>query len=365
MNILMISKIDLSRPTGETEHFLGLATGFTKLGHKVLLLCPKPSSRLKNINNKINYIFVSSTQNRFKSFIFQLLLFFYLPILFLRYKINFVYIRQGPFLLIPALLSRFFAFYTATEINGLLQEDMKILYNPSELIMHFSEICEKLSYKFSNKIIAVTPQLKYFIKQKYSIPDSKICVVSNGVNTDFYTMEKIRHEYFNVLFMGSNAKWQGLDVLLETIDAVNTRKLPIKFIIVTNKQVYEKNTECFVNIEREAVKNLLKKIDIAVAPYKKFRNNASGISPIKVFTYLSSGIPVIVSNIGEIGHEIESNNAGIVIESDNPGKLSGAIIHMYRNGKKTLEAMSENARLMAEKYDWKIVASKIIDFVYN
>ncbi|MCK4544839.1 glycosyltransferase, partial [candidate division WOR-3 bacterium] len=91
----------------------------------------------------------------------------------------------------------------------------------------------------------------------------------------------------------------------------------------------------------------------------------SGISPIKVFTYLSSGIPVVISNIGGISKEIKKQKAGVTFEPDNPEDLSKIIIDIYKQRDKLLPLMSGNARKLAKQYDWKIIASKIIDFVYN
>ncbi len=362
MNILMISKIDISRPNGETEHFLGLAKGFAKSGHNVTILLPEPSSKTET--SEIQHRYIKATRCKYKSIIFQLLLIFYLPFFLLSHKIDIIYIRQGPFLVLPSILSRLLGYRTITEINGLLQEDMKIIHNPPEVVLRVSEICERLSYYFSNKIISVTLPLKNFIKKKYKIKDNKIIVISNGVDYEYYHIKKKKHTKFNVLFMGGSAKWQGLDILLKAIDFINEMNIPVNFIIITDIPIHKKNTESYVNMDRKSILDILSFTDIAIAPYTSFRNNISGISPIKIYTYLSAGIPVIISDIGEISRGIESSNAGYSIKSDNPELLAKKIQYVYNNRNRIVN-MSGNASGLAKKYDWKIIASKIIDFMYN
>jgi glycosyltransferase involved in cell wall biosynthesis len=366
MNILIISKIDISKPTGETEHFLGLAKGFVKLKHNITIIVPIPESRI--ISNEMNIISIKCTNNPYlRSLIFQFKMIFLLPLFYFKNKIDFTYVRQGPFFLIPSLIAKIMNRKIISEINGLMQDDLELLYNPPEFILLLSKFCEKLSYILSNTIISVTPELKYFISKRYNIKECKISIISNGVDTNFYHIEKKRHSTFNVLFMGNTSKWQGINILLNSISMINKKLRNAHFILVTNKKVhfYNKNTISYINLNKNDILKLLPVIDISIAPYTRARNKKSGISPIKVFTYLSSGIPVVISNIGGISKEIKKQKAGVTFEPDNPEDLSKIIIDIYKQRDKLLPLMSGNARKLAKQYDWEIIASKIIDFVYN
>jgi len=55
----------------------------------------------------------------------------------------------------------------------------------------------------------------------------------------------------------------------------------------------------------------------------------SGHSPLKLYEYMACGKPVVASRIS--GFEIlEQNNAGILVEPENPEKLAKAILKLLK-----------------------------------
>ena len=109
--------------------------------------------------------------------------------------------------------------------------------------------------------------------------------------------------------------------------------------------------------------------DICLAPYTRdalldsSKKDTLGAlmkgSPLKIYTYLAAGRPVIASHFSEAGLFIEQYQAGIAIEPDNPSALAREINRLLADPSK-MERMGENSRHAAEAdLGWDQTAEKI------
>jgi glycosyltransferase involved in cell wall biosynthesis len=82
-------------------------------------------------------------------------------------------------------------------------------------------------------------------------------------------------------------------------------------------------------------------------------------SPLKIFSYMAAGRPVIASHFAEAGIFVEKRGAGIAIEPENPSILAQEILNLL-NDKERLREKGENARIAAETdLGWDQTAEKI------
>jgi glycosyltransferase involved in cell wall biosynthesis len=90
-------------------------------------------------------------------------------------------------------------------------------------------------------------------------------------------------------------------------------------------------------------------LDSAASPF-----NFKIALPNKFFSYLNSGIPVVVNNCPEMASFISANECGLIVEGNNPSPQEYAKAFLYLNNhRKLLSEMSKNARKVMEKtYSW-------------
>ncbi|MBS7828737.1 glycosyltransferase family 4 protein [Wohlfahrtiimonas chitiniclastica] len=81
--------------------------------------------------------------------------------------------------------------------------------------------------------------------------------------------------------------------------------------------------------------------------------------PVKMFEYMSAGIPVIASNFPLWKEIIEGNRCGICVDPLDPKAIAQAIDYLALNPKEA-ESMGKNGQKAVEKkYNWDIEAKKL------
>jgi glycosyltransferase involved in cell wall biosynthesis len=86
-------------------------------------------------------------------------------------------------------------------------------------------------------------------------------------------------------------------------------------------------------------------------------------SPMKLFEYMASGVPIVASSIPSI-MEIVSEKEVTFFEPDNKESLKDKIVRVLQD----IEGMRElttNARNKVQNYTWEKRAKKIIKFIYE
>jgi glycosyltransferase involved in cell wall biosynthesis len=95
---------------------------------------------------------------------------------------------------------------------------------------------------------------------------------------------------------------------------------------------------------------ILKKCDIGIATYVPGRDNVAYYGdPSKIKQYLSSGLPVITTNVFEFSKEIKKEKAGIIIDYFSNQDLTQALKELTKN----INLYSKGATKLAKKYYYK------------
>jgi glycosyltransferase involved in cell wall biosynthesis len=115
----------------------------------------------------------------------------------------------------------------------------------------------------------------------------------------------------------------------------------------------------------EEVSKYISASDICVVPKRQLK---SGYSPLKLYEYMACGKPVVASRV-EGFTILEQNNAGILVEPENPENIANVIIKLL-NDEKLREELGRNGReYVVKNHSWesvaKIVAEVCEDAVRN
>lgn len=83
--------------------------------------------------------------------------------------------------------------------------------------------------------------------------------------------------------------------------------------------------------------------------------------PIKMFEYMSAGIPVVASNFPLWKEIIEKNRCGVCVDPLSPKDIAKAINFIVQNPQ-IAQKMGENGkRAILEKYNWQIEEQKLFN----
>lgn len=351
------------------NHMLELFNNLNEI-HKTYLIVPKPKET-KITSPNIKYVLWFDIPI-VGFLLYQIASFFDLFILYKKEKINIIYTRHETFNFVPLIISKLLNIPYVVEINGLVIEERR-LSGASKQLIAFSRFSEKISYKYATRIISVTQDIKNCIVERYNIPDEQIVVIENGANIDlFKPMEQnklslgLDENYNYVGYVGSFARWHGLENLIKSAPMVLKVFNNTKFIFVGDGQLKD---EMFNLVDTLNLRDNF--IFVGRAPHNKVPQYITNFdvcmilkdknipgSPLKLWEYMACGKPVIATNTSDF-KVLEEFEAGILIDSEKYENTGNAIITLLENNK-LREKMGLNGRkYVVENRSWKHVALNV------
>jgi len=233
----------------------------------------------------------------------------------------------------------------------------------------------------SKKIVVNSEGTKKAILDIYDIPISKILVVSNGVDTEFFDIPENKMEARKKLNIPLDKNVIAYVGRLETIGQEKGISDLIKaFRILNNKdnflyivggpsdyvKKYKEEAKDISNIvftgqvEYEKTPLYLRAVDILVIPSPQSQHSKT-TSPIKLFEYMAAGKAIVASDLPAFRSYLNNDNA-IFFESENPKDLSSKLNYVLENTKRA-RIIGERALIDSKKYLWLNRAKKIINFI--
>ncbi|RLE75408.1 MAG: hypothetical protein DRZ80_02840 [Thermoprotei archaeon] len=217
-------------------------------------------------------------------------------------------------------------------------------------------------------IVSVSKISKNFIKH-FTTKD--VIVIPNGVNVTRFSprVNGLRDQIDSdlvILYVSRIVRRKGPHLLVEALRYVRKRIPSVKLLIVgegsfeeyLRRRVYDldlrKNVEFLGRVPDEELPKIYNSADIFVLP--SVYGESFGIVILEA---MSSGLPVIVSNVGGLREIVKNNVDGIILDRNNPIEIYEKIMFLYHN-KEFRNMLSYNARKKVLKlYDWRIILEKI------
>lgn len=175
------------------------------------------------------------------------------------------------------------------------------------------------------------------------------------------------------MYVGHLYGWKGVDTILRAAKFLKEKK-NILFVVVGGDEGEQK--EFLAKIKEEGIENILslghtpkkeipkylQSADILLLPNSaKSEESVKYTSPIKMFEYLASGIPVIASDLPSLREVLHEKNS-LLVKPDSPEALSEGIEKLLSDSVFS-EALARHAHADAEKYTWDNYAKKILNFL--
>lgn len=163
---------------------------------------------------------------------------------------------------------------------------------------------------------------------------------------------------FNIIFAG-NAK-AGYEIIFKIMEILNSESEDIHLHVISDdipkasvKNVFYHRTS-FDNC-----KLILNKSHIGINVLRKTKYYNLAL-PLKLFDYLSWGLPIVATNTYEMKKFINSNEVGLTVEH-NEKAFAKAILNL-KNNKKIYNKFQENAlRIITESHNWDKRVNTIVD----
>ena len=80
-----------------------------------------------------------------------------------------------------------------------------------------------------------------------------------------------------------------------------------------------------------------------------------------MFEYMSSGIPIIVSNFSSWTKLINDVKCGICVDPENPEEISQAIKYLAKNKQEAEKMGDRGLSAIKNEYNWSIESKKLLE----
>lgn len=236
------------------------------------------------------------------------------------------------------------------------------LTKKGSLIWKIGRIVEKITYKYSDKIIVISEDFKNNLLQK-GVPESKIEVVYNWVDEtavvdvpradnklfDKYGLDRSK---FYITYNGNIGLTQNMDMLLEVAKALEGNK-DIQFVLVGNGAYLEQvqqiikdrnigNVTLLPFQPYEDISHVFSLGDVSLVISKP--GVGANSVPSKTWSIMSASRPVLANfDENELKSIVEDNNCGIFTKAGDKVAFTDAILKLY-NDRDLCKEMGKNGR---------------------
>ena len=382
MRIFYITPSIIPSRAANVVHVLSQVDGFSSLGYEVFIYFQRKiiSNKKLILNLKRDYL-MPSQKIKYKSF--------YSPF-------NFASSLLITILALPILLYRKECLIISRNLYGAFFYGLilrrNLVYETHNLEDGFKRHIQLALLK-SNLIkkVVITKALKLILEKQFNKKFFNIHVLpdaaksgSNVVNFDqkrifLKTKLPFNIESFKFVcgYFGHLYKGRGIEIIMEI-----ARKMPEIFFLVYGgnlKQIKEyQNQNIMQNLKfmgycsHQEVTKISRLVDVLLMPYQKNvsiglsgSDTSSWMSPMKMFEYMSTGVPIISSDLPVLREILkDSVNCLLSIPNDVESWVEN-IIKLKNNKSLGLEISKKAFEDYKTKYTWKIRAKRLIEVYEN
>lgn len=224
------------------------------------------------------------------------------------------------------------------------------------------------------KIVAVSLDLKNVV-EKTGPPQSQVVVIPNSVDTNLFQpglelglreQLGIPAEATTLIFVGSVNRDKGIFELLEAFEILS-RELADLYLLVVGEGIHlarskERVLQMQANqrvhfvgsVQHKQVADWMRAADIFVLP-----SYHEGM-PCVIVEALSSGLPIVATDVGGIPEVVDDNKQGLLISPNNVGDLVKAIRSLCQDSAKRMSFANEARKKAKSQFSWDIHTKSLL-----
>lgn len=222
--------------------------------------------------------------------------------------------------------------------------------------------CSKFDY-----IVAATPSIRdKFLK----INKNSIDINNYPILGELYNDISWNDKENSVYYVGGISRIRGIveivkamkyaDTKLNLVGLFDSNDLKNEIVVLAKSICNENKINLFGFLDRKGVSDIINKSKIGLVTFYPITAHLEAL-PMKMFEYMSVGIPVIASNFPLWRDIVEKSGCGICVNPLKPKDIAKAINFILQNPQ-IAEQMGINGRkIVVEKYNWAIEEEKLFN----
>lgn len=377
-----VSTLPEAETTGPKSHILGIINAFENLGWQVKKYIVGNHMPKKMYDSKSRSILTKNIFTRFLADIFRIGIGYINENKAIKEvgSVQIVYERFGTF----QHLGRIFQ---NNKIPWILETNGPFFSEASEerksiVLKSLARKMELMAYKNCDLLVCVTDELKNIVMGEFEIPENKIIVIPNGVDTHHFNPENVNPTRFfdfpTIGFVGAIIQRQGISLLIKAVSDLKQKGIKYGLVIIgegseksnlieqVNKLGLQNQVKFTGFIPREEIPTYISGFDFGYSgqiPLGKGHLSRMYHSPIKLYEYLAMGKPIIATAFEDAKEILKHNEVGYLFE---PGSLKSLIQTLEEafNQQDRWNTFGLNARSLVEKnHSWESRVAYLIKII--
>ena len=226
--------------------------------------------------------------------------------------------------------------------------------------------------KWANHIITVTDEIKTKLVHHARISPMDVTVAMNGIEWESFEVNTEGSQFFKkkgktLVFAGSFAPYQGIELLLSAFQHVRTRRQDVRLLIISDSpfdqfenmaaQLNIREHIDFIPSEFNTLPMHLAGADIALHP----RVACDGI-PQKLLNYMAAGKAIV--SFQSSAKTIEHGRTGWIVEDGDLSAFAEAILQLLDDDLHARKLGAQAKDHAQKEYSWEKTAEKV-EMVYE
>jgi glycosyltransferase involved in cell wall biosynthesis len=223
----------------------------------------------------------------------------------------------------------------------------------------------------ADAVVVVSDLMKEYVVKNYATPTNVVYVVPPGAEPREITRNASDHP--KVVYSGLVTFREHVNLFVESMPIIKERIKDVEFFITDKgediKKIKKLSRQLKVNPiffwypTTENFKSFLFSCDVAVLPSSGDLARRMG-TPVKLFEYLSAGLPVVANNVGSWTNIIRKSNVGL-LTPDNPTDFAEAVSSLLENQLLRKQLSFNALKAIKYKYNWDLSAKALVDLYEN
>ena len=392
MKIFYIAEFDCSDHIGNAAHVRGVVNSLSWQGHQIYLFVagwrPETGSNVR---------FIRIPQWRRRSLYSISFTVACIPLLLwwlVRARPDIGYARFFNTLPFLAFLFRLFRIPLVVEFNA-DQATEHVAYGRNRLRRAFWRWAERTVYRNASGIVAVAPSIVDSLRRRFPRIDTPAVVIENGVNIDEYrpldrtdckSSLGLTPTARYVVFVGAFQPWQGLETLVCAAPGIVAQVPEVVIILVggteaANRSMNERLSALGIAshfllpgaVAPDVAACYIGAGEVCVAPYNELAADRISTgqapplrmkgSPLKVFSYLACGRPVVASDYQEAGRFVREIGAGLEFPRGDSDALQQAVVFLLQQPTLAARMGRDGAEYIRLHCTWQAVSARVTEFL--
>lgn len=387
MHIVYATLTKLGGPGGDVIHISELAQEWVQCGVRVTLIgSGRPQETLAGVETiDAGRVISRGVFTRLFTF-FYLVLRVFCQVLRLRGSTDILYTRDALLGCWFTMLRFLFRLPVVFEVNGLRADESRMIFTSrvARLVCAIGKWAEQTTAHRADAVICVTEGIRDILRDEYGVPAERMTVVPNGVNLQLFTPEvdpqeqqKLRRSLgihtddSVILYLGGLQSWQDVTTLIQAAGQLEPQGQGIVLLIVGDGQDRARlEAEAAIlpshirviftgRVPYTKAPLYISLADICTMPRTRAVNERIGLSPIKLFSYLACGKPIVATRIR--GLEIlEEKELGSLVSFEDVKAFSEQLYEWLENKSKRDTIAPKSRRYAEENCGWDQTARKVL-----